>query len=154
MKINPKNIFRENQKKMANIHVFELLNLFSIRNRLILIFLLVSIGPIILMGFISYNFSKSAITSKVSNYSKRELTQTIGNLNLVLKKYEDFSLQFIANMDTQTLLDKINTGNSDLEKLQNTSKLQNYFQSAFALDSDLTVAFYPVTKEEVIYCGF
>ncbi len=69
---------------------------FSIRNRLIFFFLLTSLGPMLIVGTISYISSKSAIDSKISKYSRKGISQTIQNLEIKLQGIENISKQFVA----------------------------------------------------------
>lgn len=98
----------------------------SIRNRLILIFLLVSILPLALMGLISYHISKAAITDKIAKYSLRELTQITNNLNLELKRYEDFSYQTISNQEINQTLTECAT-NSEMSFIDINQRLKRIF---------------------------
>ena len=51
-----------------------------IRNRLIFCFLLVSLTPILIIGFLAYHTSRAAITKKITQYSQAELVQTVANI--------------------------------------------------------------------------
>lgn len=84
--------------------VMGLTNRFSIRNRLIFFFLLASLGPMLIVGTISYISSRSAINSKISKYSQKGLSQTIQNLEIKLQSIEDISTQFIAISQYNTIL--------------------------------------------------
>jgi len=81
-----------------------LTNKLSIRNRLIFFFLLVSLGPMLIVGTISYISSRSAINSKIAKYSQKGLSQTIQNLEIKLQGIEDISTQFIAVPQYNTIL--------------------------------------------------
>lgn len=124
-----------------------------IRNRLIMAFLAVSVIPVFLMGLISYHIAKGAITTKISRYSVRELTQTVNNLDLVLKKYDDFSRQLVANNDLSKLMETLSGPLADLERFQLSRKLADYFQAAFPRDTGLTVVYYPKNAAKPVSIG-
>jgi methyl-accepting chemotaxis protein len=71
----------------------------TIRNRLILFFILISVVPITLMGALSYGFSKNAITNKISRFASTDNARTATILDLKVKKYEDFSLQLFYDQE-------------------------------------------------------
>jgi methyl-accepting chemotaxis protein len=139
-------------KQLINSEIYTHLSGMPIQSRLILVFLLVSVVPIGLMGLISYNISKGAITSKISKYSVRELTQTVNNLDLVLKKNDDFSIQLIASKEYSGLIEKLSENLSNLDYFQLDRKLEDYFQSYFPLDK-VTVVFCPANTDKVVYTG-
>jgi methyl-accepting chemotaxis protein len=120
------------------------LNHLSIRNRLILIFLIVSLIPLTFMGFISYYISKAAISDKITQYSLRELTQITNNLNLELKKYEDFTYSTLSNrVINQTLTECVY--DPKLSILDINQRLRNIFDSqTMTWDSD---------EIEVLFCS-
>jgi methyl-accepting chemotaxis protein len=80
----------------ASSKTMDLMNKFTIRKRLVLFFLLASLGPMSIIGIISYISSRSAIDSKISKYSQKGLSQTIQNLEIKLQGIEDVSKQLIA----------------------------------------------------------
>lgn len=87
-----KNIWEMTRK----IIVFHLNN-HSIRNKLLFFFLLLSLGPIAIIGSVSFFSSRAAITEKISKYSLEALNQMTINLGIQMKYFEDISMQLIAN---------------------------------------------------------
>ncbi|HHT48540.1 MAG TPA: methyl-accepting chemotaxis protein [Firmicutes bacterium] len=65
----------------------------SIRKRLIIVFLLVSLVPLCVIGSISYFSSRSALSSKAAQYSMDSLVKTGYILEMKLAEYADVSLQ-------------------------------------------------------------
>lgn len=128
-------------------------NRLPIRQRLISGFLVVSIVPILIMGLVSIYISQGAITNKVEKYSIRELAQTNSNLTLSLKQYEDFSLKTIANTEISEALSKSSNALNESDRYSNVRKIQEYFQASFAMESGLTVAFYPLNHQKYIFSG-
>ncbi|HYH03572.1 MAG TPA: methyl-accepting chemotaxis protein [Bacillota bacterium] len=127
------------------------LNDIPIRIRLILVFLTLSIIPIVLMGVISYTVSKNAISNKMLVYSFKELSQTNKNLNLVLQKYQDFTVQLGTTEEFSQILDSLNQPGSFEVHMNGVQKLQNAFQAAFSLEKTfLGMAYYPAANSELI----
>lgn len=101
-----------NQSKLKYLerinHVFEKLflffNNFPIRNQIIFFFLVVALIPIFIVGVLSYSSSKTAITSKIGEYSQQELSQTAQNLEIKLQSIEGISGQFINNNQYNNIL--------------------------------------------------
>ncbi|HBR29647.1 MAG TPA: hypothetical protein DD789_09455, partial [Firmicutes bacterium] len=76
----------------------------SIRRRLILFFLLLSIIPVVLLGSIAYQYAKNTITNKITEYSLQSLVQASIPIDLTIQKYEDLSVQLLIDLEYQTLL--------------------------------------------------
>lgn len=127
------------------------INNIPIRKRLILVFLTTSIVPIALMGVISHNISKEAVSNKIGVYAAKELIQTNKNLELVLQKYEDFSVQLGTTQELSQLLEALNTPGTFESHMAEIQKLQNVFQSSFSLEKTfLGSAFYPAQNSGLI----
>lgn len=127
-----------------NTERLSFLNHLSIRNRLILIFLLVSIIPLVVMGNISYYISKAAIADKISKFSLRELTQITNNLNLELKKYQDFSDKTISSQElNQELTECVN--NTGLNFIDINQRFKKIFDDQITAWNDGEIA--------VLFCG-
>ncbi len=106
--------------------VFKFFNNFPIRNQIIFFFLVVSLIPVFIVGVLSYSSSKTAITSKIGEYSQHELSQTAQNLEIKLQSIESISMQLISNNQYNALIKEycgsINT-NLEFEKYQNVYNL-------------------------------
>ena len=76
----------------------------SIRRRLILFFLLLSIIPVVLLGTIAYQYAKNTMTNKITEYSLQSLVQASIPIDLTIQKYEDLSVQLLIDLEYQTLL--------------------------------------------------
>ncbi len=90
----------------------------SIRNKLLFFFLLISLLPIMLIGFFSYSQAKQAIVKKISQYSLDMVMYNQINLGKDLKTYEDITSQFIVKEELNQLL-KDYSRNSENEDLLN-----------------------------------
>jgi hypothetical protein len=126
----------------------------TIRNRLILFFLLFSIVPIILIGLVSYSNSRAAIGNKIVKYSIQELTQVSTNLGLITKKYNDFTLELLANTNNSNPLRKFVISNSSLEIFESTTALNNLFNTSIGVDQNIEgVAFYSLKNDNIYSNG-
>lgn len=74
----------------------------SIRRRLILFFLLLSIIPVLLLGPIAYQAAGKTIHSKITQYALQSLIQASIPLDLLFQKYEDLSVQLLIDLEDQT----------------------------------------------------
>ncbi|MCL6590529.1 MAG: methyl-accepting chemotaxis protein [Firmicutes bacterium] len=76
----------------------------SIRKKLLVFFLVISLIPIIIIGSLSYFQAKQAIIKKITKYSQ-EMIAAIGlNLGKDMKTYENISSQFVVNQGLNHLL--------------------------------------------------
>jgi methyl-accepting chemotaxis protein len=104
------------------LKLIKVISKISIQRRLILFFLILSIIPIVFMGYLSYTSSRAAISNKIVTYSQESLIQASLNLQLSLKKYEDLAMQLIINSETNnTVVSFINNG-SGAEQLKDLLK--------------------------------
>ncbi len=146
-------VFKKNLTAFVKQESYSFLNHISIRNRLILILLAVSIIPLAFMGLISYHISKAAIADKIAQYSLRELTQVRNNLDLKLNKYEDFSVQMISNPEINQLLAEC-VNDSGLNFLDINQRYKKIFDnSAVTLDTDSAILFNSLSNERQYATG-
>lgn len=113
----------------SSVKVMDLTNRFSIRNRLIIFFLLASLGPMLIVGTISYISSRSAINSKISKYSQKELSQTTQNLEIKLKSIEDISKQFIALSQYNKILKEYVSAQETIDVFDKQRAIDDLLQS-------------------------
>jgi methyl-accepting chemotaxis protein len=105
----------------------------SIRRRLIVFFLLLSIIPITFVGLFSFYSSKKTITNKITKYSLESLVQAATTLELQVQKYEDLSLHLQVNFDNITAIkDFINNGSK-----ASAEKLRRLFNDSLGFDADV-----------------
>lgn len=88
------------------LNMSEMVKKLTIRNRLILSFILISVVPIVLMGTLSYGFSKRAITHKIARFAATDNGRTATILDLKVKKYEDYSLQLFYDKEALNAIAK------------------------------------------------
>lgn len=72
---------------------------FPIRIKLFLFFLVVSIVPIAIIGYMSYYSSRNAMTRKITEYSLQVANRTVANVRLKLNEFDSISSQLFMNND-------------------------------------------------------
>ncbi|WP_164762952.1 cache domain-containing sensor histidine kinase, partial [Paenibacillus humicus] len=83
----------------------------------------------LLMGYFSYQISKSVIESKVSESSQATLKQLSDKLDLVFDKFNDFSLQFVADVTLQNMIGSTMYASDDSARTNAERELNNKLQS-------------------------
>lgn len=81
----------------------------KIQTRLIISFLVISLVPLALTGFIGYKESSRAIESKISAYSDQMTVQIGKNLQTSVSKIEGFANELCLNKDIQDGLDTLDS---------------------------------------------
>jgi methyl-accepting chemotaxis protein len=137
-------------QKFANTDQNSFLNHLSIRNRLIFIFLAVSMIPLTIIGFLSYYISKAAISDKITQYSLRELVQITNNLNLELKKFEEFTLNTMSNEAINKTLRECVTDQS-LTFIDINQRLRIFDDQVMAWNTDGTAILFCSVKRDIDY---
>ncbi len=94
----------------------------SIRYKLLLFFLLISLLPITIIGFLSYSQAKQMIINKISQYSLDMVMYNQINLGKDLKTYEDIVLQFVVKPDLNQLLKAYSDNSRDEEIIRQNFK--------------------------------
>ena len=108
----------------------------SIKNKLIFFFLLVSLGPIIIIGSIVYSSSRVMINNKITDYSITNLTKSAQHTELIVKKYEDLSFQLITSVEANKLLANF-VSFEGYEKLMARRDLESYLNGLIYANSDI-----------------
>ena len=109
---------------------------FSFKRKLLFFFLLISLGPMLIIGTIVYSSSRMAITNKITDYSIDGLTKSKQHMELVIKKYEDLSYNFITVADVNRLFTGMAMGEG-FERITAINELKNYLSSIHYADDNL-----------------
>lgn len=128
---NTKKIF-----KPVEIIFGEIMKKLSFKKKLIFFFLLVSLVPILIIGTIVYSSSKKAIANKTTYYSIDSLTKSKQHIELIIKKYEDLSYNFIAIKDVNRLFIDF-VLNEGYDRFIARRDLENYLDSLLYADKSL-----------------
>ncbi|MED5020544.1 methyl-accepting chemotaxis protein [Paenibacillus chibensis] len=81
----------------------------SVGVKLFLIFFIAIVSFVLILGLTSYSKAKSTIKSNASSANKQTIIQTSQKLDIILKQYEDISLQIFFDPETQTLIDDMSS---------------------------------------------
>ena len=114
----------------------DLTSSYNIRNRIFLLFLVVSLTPICIIGSISYFSSRATITKQTTEYSLAALTQTVANIQLKLAEFENVSIRLFINKDFNSTLAnfvKMKGGVSDSQK----KIIEDYFNEYMISNKDI-----------------
>ncbi|HBF39834.1 MAG TPA: hypothetical protein DDW50_21310 [Firmicutes bacterium] len=109
---------------------------FSIQNKIIFFFLLVSLVPICIIGSFSYFCAKADVTRKTAQYSIDMLTQTVANIQLKLAEFENISVRLFINNDFNEALAnyiKSRDGSSAFRK----KNIEDYFNEYMISNQDI-----------------
>ncbi len=101
----------------------------SVGLKLFLTFFAGILACVLLMGYFSYQISKSVIQSKVSESSQATLKQLSDKLDLVFGKFNDFSLQFVADVTLQSMIGSTMYASDDSARSNAERELNNKLQS-------------------------
>ncbi len=125
----------------------------KIRWRLIILFLLLSMGPLIVLGASAYNNSRNVLTNVIKQYTDQVVTQFGSNINIELSKSMEDANSFIfssivqdnfTNYSNLEIYDRI-TLHNDISRDMTYRTSQN--------NSIADMIFYPASGDSPIYVG-
>ncbi|MGE5582078.1 MAG: methyl-accepting chemotaxis protein [Bacillota bacterium] len=122
--------------------LIKLIGKISIRRRLIIFFLGLSIIPIIFIGYFSYNSAQKAIINKITIYSQESLTQSTVNLQLEFNRYEELSMQLLINSE------KNNAVVSFIDNGLEGDKLKELLKATVGFDESIRSIFIGSLKDD------
>ncbi|MFD2612634.1 methyl-accepting chemotaxis protein [Paenibacillus gansuensis] len=110
----------------------------SVGMRISLVLIFSTLVFVFAVGLTSYKISADIIKSKVAESNESAITQASGKLDLILKGYEELSMQLFLDTDIQAALASI-TGSSteDYEKFEYTTKLDKKMQGMLLSDQKI-----------------
>lgn len=126
-----------------------------IKQRLLVMFILLSILPLIIIGLVSIQLSTKAIEENISNYSIQLLTQVAHNITNETKKLEDLSMEFMVSYEMRVFDDSIREKN-EFNRLNALKQMETFFENKLSGYEDIaSIAFYPyeydiLAKTEVL----
>ncbi|SIR45187.1 methyl-accepting chemotaxis protein [Halanaerobium kushneri] len=101
---------------------------FKVKTRLLIFFLLLSIIPVIIIGYFSYDNTRATIENKISHYTEELIKQSTININNNLEKIEKNSTMIISNRDLMKKISRL-TYEDDFEKLMDIKEVNNQLNS-------------------------
>lgn len=108
-----------------------------IRNRLICYFLLVSLTPIFIIGFLSYYYSQQAITRKITQYSQAGLMQTVANIQSKLAELENTSVRLFINKEFNSTLGAMTAARDETQYLLARRGIEAHFKEYMISNQDI-----------------
>lgn len=120
---------------------YDLINHFSIRKRLIFFFLLVSLGPIAIIGVISYTSSRMAIAKKIAHYSFQGLSEAKLNIETKLKNFAQMSSQ-LSTVQNNTYIHQYVNAAGDGGLSSKTQLLNDLLASFLMMDDNIYAAIF------------
>jgi len=136
MALNSKGDIPQTKEESRVVHKRTLSN-GSIRNRLICCLLLVSLAPILIIGFLSYYNSREAITNKTTQYSQAELMQTVANIQSKLAEFENTSVRLFINKGFNTNLATLSGVEDETQLLLTKREVESYFKEYMISNQDI-----------------
>src|SRR5690554_2753897 len=82
------------------------LSFFKVRTRLIFFFLIISLLPLIIVGFYSYDNSRKTVEEKVGFYSRELVKQAVVNIDSRIREIEDTAVLIYSNINVMNILAK------------------------------------------------
>lgn len=108
-----------------------------LRNRLICCFLLVSLSPILIIGSLSYYYSRAAITKKITQYSQAELVQTVANIQSKLAEFENTSVRLFINKEFNSTLSTLVSVGDETQFLLAKREVESNFKEYMISNQDI-----------------
>lgn len=112
-------------KKKFTFPKWELMKGKSIAKKLLIVFLLFSIIPIMIVGFFSYTISASLIQDKVSDVTEQLIVQVVNNYERNLNDLERLSLTIITSTEFKSNLSQLKDEDT-YEALMNRKKVEDF----------------------------
>jgi two-component system, sensor histidine kinase YesM len=120
-----------------------------ISQRLLITFILASILPICLVGFLSIRSSTKAMEENISNYSLQILTQVSYNLVNELNRLQSLSMEIMTSDEMRGFDDSLR-GKKEISRLDAVKNLESLFESKLSDSEDIaSIVFYPLNYDIV-----
>lgn len=120
----------------------------SIRRKLLVLLLLASLGPVLIVGLISFTSSRRAMVNKIADYSGAALHSTADYLQLVINRYADITYQLISNREINLCLEEYCQAQTSYERLVTGRRLGHHLQGYVFNDQEIiSMLFFPYASE-------
>ncbi|MCX7749569.1 MAG: methyl-accepting chemotaxis protein [Clostridia bacterium] len=111
---------------------FNFLNNISIKRRLLIFSLIISLCPITIIGIMSYTSSRNAISKKVSQYSIEKLQFNAASIGTSLTALENISYEFVVDKKLNQLLENYALVN-DEKSIEDQNQLFMQYLSKYVM---------------------
>jgi len=136
----------KNWYKKIILKIIGIFRKIKVRFRLMISFLILSIVPLVFLGYFSYNLSKKSIEAKIEMYSKQIVEQAENNLFSELEKHSNYAIEISNSKDVQDALKIIDGSGEEYQKYKASSDLRDIFNRRLA--SHKTVNFGSIFLED------
>ena len=117
-------------------NIGEILRNIKIQKRLIISFFVISLVPLVITGFVTYDKSSKAIESKISTYSTQLTMQVSKNTSTEVTKFEGIINELCINKDLQDGMGNFDTLD-EKSKLEFNRNLDDMITSKVALSNEI-----------------
>lgn len=125
----------------------------SIRSRIFGYFLLITLLPIIGIGFYSYYSFRQTLTQKIAQYSLENLTPTVVNIQLKLTEFENISVRLFINKEFNNALSGYIAAQDAALAAQAKGEIESYFNEYMIVNKDLyAFMFIPDAGPPLVVC--
>ncbi len=108
-----------------------------IRKRLIFSFMMLSLTPIFMIGFLSYYYCQTAITRKITRYSQAELMQTVANVQTKLAEFENTLVRLFINTEFNSALTALGAANEETQFVAAKKGIEAQFKEYMISNQDI-----------------
>lgn len=124
---------------------------YSLKSKMIFIYIFASILPVFLLSIISFNYYSSNLESKVNDLIEYNLIHTKEKIETSVDLYKHISYRIVSDSEVIRLIKNLNEG-TELEEVVASGQLKNKFAGYSFLNSDIrSIAFINKNYEAVFY---
>jgi hypothetical protein len=130
---------------------YRLIRRTHIQQRLIILFLALSVVPLTITGFLAYNKSSSAIESKIKVYSVQVLNELSKNIAFKMDKVEYATDQIYLSQTIQDNMPLFITNNYDYS-ISSVNEVKRIIKEKFAIISEVSIGEI-VSNTNIVFSG-
>lgn len=140
-------------KRLYGLITASYLSNVSIRTKLIIVLIAITLIPVSLTGIVSYKISSESSKREALKSAEQALLLISRNVNQIIEQLENISALIVLNEDIKNILE-YNPGN-DLEKLRLSFEVNNKYLENFVTTSDLisNIIIYAENYDYSFFCG-
>jgi two-component system sensor histidine kinase YesM len=109
----------------------------TVKLKLVLILLTLTLLPIFLIGYLSYNSFRTTLTQKIVKASLDRLSQTVVNIQLKLNEFENISVRLFINQEFNTTIKSYLSDKDPKTTLQGKTEISAYFNEYMISNQDI-----------------
>ncbi|HEX3046003.1 MAG TPA: hypothetical protein VHY08_14695 [Bacillota bacterium] len=109
----------------------------TVKLKLVLILLTLTLLPIFLIGYLSYNSFRTTLTQKIVKASLDRLSQTVVNIQLKLNEFENISVRLFINQEFNNTIKSYLSDKDPKTTLQGKTEIAAYFNEYMISNQDI-----------------